>query len=663
MRQHRRVASGKITATVAALALVASACSSTSAEPEYGQECATFAPDPENPFFPVNETFVDPDPLRWPTVDPTEVDLHPAVLEQTADAVALSPVSASLLVVRHGQLAFERYFNGFDQADANNVHSLVKSIQGVLTGIAIDEGHVDLQTSIGEVLPQSLAGDHGEVTVENLLTMAGGVETPQPEWAYEWEPGDGRSLVRAALERPSVAAPGPEFTYSTGMTHVLGAVLAEATGESLCDYAARRLFGPLGIDVERWHVDLDGYFGGLFLTPREVARFGQLVLDNGVFDGERLVSSSWLEASLSTHWDLGCIANPALAERYGYLWWGYEIGGHDVWMASGLGAQDLAIIDDLDLVALITHNTETTTSGAMRVPMPALLHDLLLGAVVGEPQPAPSEECLADVLSMASVAADGSSAPAPIPGLPPNVVGPLSPDGGRLAFAKPFAGAWDLYALSRDATDQLRVTHDAAQDAMPAWSPDATMLAFARGEPAQSDLYLVAADGSSLDQLTDLDGWENAPTWSPDGTRIGFIRGGDDVNGWGHPGELWVINPDGTGLSLLRAEDTSNPAWSPDGTRITFDNITGDGHVGLLDLATGAVTDLGEGFFPRWSPDGTRLVFGVLDPAGGSDIYTMDADGTNRIRLTDDPAFDTAPQWSPDGATILYGSRPAEPGE
>ncbi|MGB5757938.1 MAG: hypothetical protein WBM50_13560 [Acidimicrobiales bacterium] len=241
--------------------------------------------------------------------------------------------------------------------------------------------------------------------------------------------------------------------------------------------------------------------------------------------------------------------------------------------------------------------------------------------------------------------------------------GLLSLDGGRLAFAKPFAGAWDLYTLSRDGTDQLRVTHDAAQDAMPAWSPDATMIAFARGEPAQSDLYMVAADGSSLDQLTDLDGWENAPTSSPDGTRIAFIRGDDDVNGWGHSGELWVINRNGTGLSLLRAQDTTNPAWSPDGTRIAFDNITGDGHLGMLDLATGAVTDLGEGFFPRWSLDGTRLVLGVLDPAGGSNIYTMAADGTNRIQLTDDPAFDTAPQWSPDGATILYGSRPADAGE
>ena len=386
---------------LAALALTASACTGDSPGPDYGRECASFEPDPATPFFPANETFVDPDPIVWPRIDPAEVELDPAVLEEAAEAMALSPVAASLLVVRHGQLAFERYFNGFTVADANNVHSLSKSILSVLTGIAIDDGDIDLDTRLGDVLPAELVGEHGDVTVENLLTMSGGVEVPNPEWAYEWEPGDGQSFVRTVLERPRVAEAGTEFVYSTGMTQVLAAALDEATGMPLCEFAAQRLLGPLGIDVEGWHVDLDEYFvgGPSFLTPREIARFGQLVADGGRFDGERLVSASWLDESLSPRWDLDCRLRPPVPERYGYLWWIYEIGGHEVWVASGQGAQDLAIIEDLDLVVVVTHDTADGSEG-MRVPMPALLDDLLLRAVVGEPQPTHTEDCLTDALIM-----------------------------------------------------------------------------------------------------------------------------------------------------------------------------------------------------------------------------------------------------------------------
>jgi TolB protein len=212
----------------------------------------------------------------------------------------------------------------------------------------------------------------------------------------------------------------------------------------------------------------------------------------------------------------------------------------------------------------------------------------------------------------------------------------------------------DLYTIQVDGTQERRIIHDATPDAMPSWSADGTLLAFARGEPSQSDLYLIAPDGSGLEQVTDLDGYEQGPTWSPDGKRFAFIWGRRDVNGWGHTGELWVVDRDGSDLQQLRKEDTSNPAWSTDGRHIVFDSIEGDGHIRLLDLDTGIVSDLGDGFFPRWSPDGTRIVFGVLDDEGGSDVYIMMADGSDRTQLTSDPAFDTAPQWSPDGTIIIY---------
>jgi CubicO group peptidase (beta-lactamase class C family) len=639
------------------LTFATSACTNTPVDQEYGLECASFAPDPSNPWFAFNETYVDADPPEWPTADLADTGLDSARLEEAADAVALSQSVASLLIVQGGELVFERYFNGFGPADANGVHSLSKSVLSVLTGIAIDQGLLTLDTRIDEVLTADLVGEHGDLTVRTLLTMSGGVEVPDPEAAYEWEPGDTKPFVQAVLASPSVAEPGTEFSYSTGLTTVLAAVLTEAAGMPLCDFAAQNLFGPLGIGIDYWHREIGGYFAGgdsLFLTPRDIARFGQLVLDDGAYDGHQLVSTAWLEESLSPVWELGCRARPTTPERYGYLWWNYEIGGHDTWLASGSGSNDLAIVEDLDLVVVITHDTADATNG-IRVPAIALLDDIVLRA---EPNPAPSAECSAPALTMARVAADASSPPATMPRWPPDVAGPLSPNGDRLAFSQWFAGAWDLYTIAADGTAQVRVTRDGEPDAMPAWSPDNTMLAIARGEPTDSDLYLVTPDGSEPDQLTTLDGWENAPTWSPDGNRIAFIHDTTSVNGWGNPGQLWVIDRDGTHPSILRAEPTSNPAWSPDGTHIAFDSIDGDGHIRLLDLTTGAVTDLGQGALPRWSPDGTRLVFIVADGDGDSDsdLYTMAADGTDRVRLTDDPAFDTLPQWTPDGTTIWYAT-------
>lgn len=643
--------------TLILLGLLAAACTSDTAENGSAVECAQFRPDPENPFFPVNRIYTDPTPLEWETTDPGEVGVNSVVLEEAAEEVALSPVAASLLVARHGELIFERYFNGSDASDAMNLHSLTKSITSVLTGIAIDDGLFDLDTRVDEILPADLVVDHGQLTVQDLLTMSGGLEVPVPDGNYEWEPSDvpgEPSLIRAVLASRRIAEPGAEFAYNTGLTDVLAAVVAEATGMSLCEYAADRLLGPLGIEVDGWHVEPGGYFSGgsgMFITPREIARFGQLVLDEGVFEGKRLVSESWLDESLTSRWELGCLRIP-VTQRYGFLWWGFDIGGHDVWMASGFGSQDVAIVPDLDLVTVITH--DTIQEGGARVPMPALLHELLLGAVEGQTKPLPTEECLAKALTMATVAVDRSDVPSPVPAWPANIFGPLSPDGNEIAFSKVYLGFMDLYTIQVDGTQERRIIHDATPDTMPSWSADGTQLAFARGEPSQSDLYLIAPDGSGLEQVTDLDGYEQGPTWSPDGKRFAFIWGHRDVNGWGHIGELWVVDRDGSDLQRLRKEDTSNPAWSPDGRHIVFDSIEGDGHIGLLDLDTGLTTDLGEGFFPRWSPDGTRIVFGVLDDEGGSDVYIMMADGSDRTQLTSDPAFDTAPQWSPDGTTIIY---------
>jgi CubicO group peptidase (beta-lactamase class C family) len=133
--------------------------------------------------------------------------------------------------------------------------------------------------------------------------------------------------VEAVLKQPSVTEPGSEFVYNTGLTQVLSAVVTEATAQSLCTYAAERLLGPMGIDVEKWWVETGGYFSGgygLFLTPRELARLCQMVLQDGTWQGSQLVSPEWLDESQSERWDRGCRGVNPVHQGYGYLWWLYE---------------------------------------------------------------------------------------------------------------------------------------------------------------------------------------------------------------------------------------------------------------------------------------------------------------------------------------------------
>jgi CubicO group peptidase (beta-lactamase class C family) len=664
----RRRRPGQVRAAVIAALLVGScatpsptptpASSSSAGIPDAATtDCSAFAPDPSGVFYPPpGLSFHDPSPLDVPTGTPAEVGLDASLLETAATNAALSIDIRSLLVVRHGKLVFERYFNGSDASEAGTIASASKSILSVATGIAIDEGLLTLDARIDAFLPPDVVGTHGDLTIENLLTMSGGLANSEDvDYLADVDeanlPAD-FSFARQVLKWDSVMPAGTEFAYSTGLTQVLAAVLTEATGQSLCAYVAEHLLGPLGIDVERWWVEPDGTFAGghsVFMTPRELARFGQLVLQHGAWEGEQLVSADWMDQSLAERWDRGC--RPAIGAHagYGYLWWLYEPEGYRVWNASGYGGQEVWIAPDLDLVIVVTHDTSRTEDPDH--------HEVLPGAVARAAilplTEAPREpKCPNRPLYAQTIRPDGIGRSAvsdwPANGLPMS----WSQD-GRLAIQLDRLDLnSEIYTISPAGTDLERLTFDLAFDGLPSFSPDGTHVAFTRGAPSTSDLYLVSSDGSGETRLTDLDGNENSPTWSADGTRIAFVWGHDEVNGFGETGALWAIDPDGSNRALLLDARVGYPAWSPDGTRIALE-LRDDDHIAVLDLTTGALADLGPGFVPKWSSDSSRLAV-IRETGDAIDIYVMQADGTGVVQLTDDPAFDTFPIWSPDGSSILF---------
>jgi CubicO group peptidase (beta-lactamase class C family) len=631
----RRSASRPVARLALALAIVATGCTPPTESPatvptgsggptvSATTDCGAFGPDPSNEFFtPTNVSYDDPTPLEWPTASPADVGLDEAALSTAADNVALSPDVQSLLVVRDGRLVFERYFNGSSATEANSIASASKSILSVATGIAIEDGLLELDSRIDAFLAPDLVGQHGDLTVEHLLTMSGGLaHSEDAMYLDDVDPGDRpqASFVREVLKWASVDPPGTKFAYSTGLTQVLGAVLAKATGRSLCDYVADRVLGPLGIDVEGWWVEPDGDFAAghsVFITPRELARFGQLVLDGGAWGGRQVVPSTWLDRSLAERWDLGCRLGRRAHVGYGFLWWLYDADGYRVWNASGYGGQEVWIAPDLDLVIVVTHDaTRVYEPGHQEVSPGAIAR----AAIFPTTEPRRAARCPSREFEGATIRPDGTGR-AVLPDWPGNgIPTSWSGDGARIAIQLDSRDLnAEIYTAAPDGTGLRRVTRDLAHDFLATFSPDGTRIAFARGEPSSTDLYLVDGDGGEPVRLTDFEGFEHSPIWSPDGARIAFVWGQGDVGGFGETGELWAIHPDGSGREQLLDRPVGYLAWSPDGTRIALELRDDEGHIGVLDLVTGDLADLGPGHVPTWSPDGERLARSATGTRSGT---------------------------------------------
>ena len=206
-----------------------------------------------------------------------------------------------------------------------------------------------LPESVRAAAPEQLRG----IRVEHLLTMTAGLESTSFENYGRWVASP--NWLWAAVRQPVTAPPGERFSYSTGNTHLLGAAISEASGESLPDFADRVLFGPLGITAH-WDRDPQGYaFAGnnLSVSPRDLLRFGRLMAAGGSWDGRQLVPRDWIETSTRVHAE----GVPERYGAYGYLWW-LPAGGPELWLAAGFGGQHLLVAPGSGLVVVVTSTLE-----------------------------------------------------------------------------------------------------------------------------------------------------------------------------------------------------------------------------------------------------------------------------------------------------------------
>jgi CubicO group peptidase (beta-lactamase class C family) len=324
-------------------------------------------------------------PNYWPTQgwqhSPPELQgMNPVVLQEMHDFIEEGnfPLEA-LLVVRNGYLIYEHYPTSFyDEDDLHIIYSCTKSVTSALIGIAVQHGYLaSITERVVDIFSDrtiaNMDARKQAMTVEHLLTMTAGFE-----WDDDvnfWSMQGSGNWVQYVLDRPMSADPGSEWVYNSGASHLLSAIIDENSITGTMTFAEMNLFDPLGITDYLWMTDdQDVPFGGssLFLTPRDMAKFGFLYLQNGYWAGEQIVHEDWVITSSSTHVTLG--GNTG----YGYQWWTTEqLGSFE---ARGYAGQYIIVIPEQEMVIVFAAN-----DSGFEVPTGTLIFDYILAAIQAPP--------------------------------------------------------------------------------------------------------------------------------------------------------------------------------------------------------------------------------------------------------------------------------------
>lgn len=303
--------------------------------------------------------------FEWESVPPEDVNLNNKYLLKLIKEIKDSTFYSidGILVIRNGKIALEEYFNGFTKDSFHNTTSVGKSVTSALTGIAIERGLIpDKKAKMVDFFNEqyrieNLSNQKHQIEVEHLLTMSSGLACD--DWD-ENSPGNTMHFPDVpddfafTLNLPMINMPGKRFAYCSGGANLLGEIIRKKSGQSLKDFADEHLFNKIGIQENEWFlVPKPPYYefsgGGNFLKPRDMARFGLLYLNKGMWQGEQILLRKWVEESTTKQ-----IQTP----EDGYLWWIKEFKYEDkvvsAFEASGNGGNKITAIPELDIVIILT---------------------------------------------------------------------------------------------------------------------------------------------------------------------------------------------------------------------------------------------------------------------------------------------------------------------
>ncbi len=265
----------------------------------------------------------------------------------------------SVMLLRHGQVVAEGWWAPYQPEAPHSLYSLSKSFTSTAVGLAIAEGKLSVNDEVLKFFPDDAPPDPGKnlraMRVSDLLRMSTGQQTEPPRTPDQpW--------TKTFLAQPVPFKPGTHFLYNTSATYMLSAIVQKATGETLLDYLKPRLFDPLGIEHPTWESSPQGISTGGFglsIRTEDIARFGQLYLQKGRWQGKALVPESWVDAATARQTSNG--GNPASDwdQGYGYQFWRCRNGAY---RGDGAFGQYCVVMPDQDAVLVITSGVKDMQS-------------------------------------------------------------------------------------------------------------------------------------------------------------------------------------------------------------------------------------------------------------------------------------------------------------
>ena len=270
----------------------------------------------------------------------------------------------SILLVKDGQLIIEEYFNGHSANQPHDLRSATKSIRSILAGIAIDRGFIkSVDDPISKYLKapvptKNLDERKKKITIKHLLTMSSGLDCN--DWDKKSKGQEDRvyrkrDWLQYTLNLPMVHEPGTVSNYCSMGTILLAEIISQSSGMAFDKFAEKYLFTPLGITNFSWgHTSNKKVIPSgkrLYLTSRAMAKIGQLMLNQGKWQGKQIVAEKWIEASTTPKTKITGI-------DYGYLWWNipFQVDGKVIYSktATGNGGQYIIVFPAIDMVAVFT---------------------------------------------------------------------------------------------------------------------------------------------------------------------------------------------------------------------------------------------------------------------------------------------------------------------
>lgn len=293
------------------------------------------------------ESLVWPVP-DWQTALPQSQGMSPARVQKIGQWLK-DHGSKTGLLIRHGRIVGEWYFDDATPKSTYLVFSTTKSFSATAAGIAIAEGKLSLDLKLGKVVNNVAPAGKREVNVRQILSMDTGVHNDHnPEMSKRVD-----LFTYAITQAPMDFPPGTKWDYNNTGAALLGPMMRATTGQDIDAYLAEKMFAPIGIKPIDWSWDKqEGHaipFSGLHITARALARFGLMTLREGRWQEKQIVPAAWVKQATSPSQPM----NP----RYGFLWWNNTTGAYhgvpkDAFAATGRFDNSMLIVPSLDLIVL-----------------------------------------------------------------------------------------------------------------------------------------------------------------------------------------------------------------------------------------------------------------------------------------------------------------------